>query len=249
MALSDKNRKILWARSGNRCAICRHELVVEKFSLDTESVIGEECHIISSSPEGPRFDSAYPISRIDDLDNFVLLCRIHHKMIDDQCETYPAARIRRLKQDHEKWVQGKLDGNPHFSPPRIRRIRANIPTHLERITKGLDLFALASGCHGQYQHHEPELSDSEIELVGGFLQEFKDWMELDPDEPMECLRIKKRLSEMIKEIEGGGFLVFAGRENQILEGGVGGPTNWTVLHLSVLRNMDSSIVYSNHANK
>ena len=48
MPISDKNRKILWARSGNRCAICRLPLVVEQTAKDSESVIAAECHIIAA---------------------------------------------------------------------------------------------------------------------------------------------------------------------------------------------------------
>jgi predicted restriction endonuclease len=84
MAITDKNRKILWARSGNRCAICRISLVVEQTVQDSESVVGEECHIVSSSPNGPRHDAAFTTEQSDAIDNFILLCATHHKMIDDQ---------------------------------------------------------------------------------------------------------------------------------------------------------------------
>ncbi len=59
MNITDKDRKILWGRSGNRCAICKHELVIEATPNDAESVVGEECHIISGSPNGPRHDPTY----------------------------------------------------------------------------------------------------------------------------------------------------------------------------------------------
>src|SRR5277367_1301593 len=39
MAISDKTRKILWARSGDRCAECRRQLVEEATRADAESVI------------------------------------------------------------------------------------------------------------------------------------------------------------------------------------------------------------------
>ena len=60
MAITDKARKVLWGRSGNRCAICRQKLVVEQTDLDAESVVGDECHIISGLPNGPRHDSSIP---------------------------------------------------------------------------------------------------------------------------------------------------------------------------------------------
>jgi hypothetical protein len=57
MAISGKTRKILWGRSGNRCAICRRELVMDATDLDDESVTGDECHIVARKPIGTRGDS------------------------------------------------------------------------------------------------------------------------------------------------------------------------------------------------
>ena len=54
MPITDKTRKILWGRSGNRCAICKNELVIDATGQDAESVVAEECHIISPRQNGPR---------------------------------------------------------------------------------------------------------------------------------------------------------------------------------------------------
>lgn len=52
MGITDKVRKDLWAKSGNRCAICKKEFFT---SIDTDDFnIGDECHIVSSKPNGPR---------------------------------------------------------------------------------------------------------------------------------------------------------------------------------------------------
>ncbi|MFA4830486.1 MAG: HNH endonuclease [Thermodesulfovibrionales bacterium] len=74
---------------------------------DDESLIGEECHIIANSTDGPRGN----ISTQEDLnkyDNLILLCRIHHKIIDDQPNTYTVERLRKIKVTHEKWVRDSL---------------------------------------------------------------------------------------------------------------------------------------------
>ena len=49
MAITSKTRKELWAKSGNRCAICKKELVHQISQEDGSFIIGDECHIISSS--------------------------------------------------------------------------------------------------------------------------------------------------------------------------------------------------------
>ena len=48
MAITSKTRKELWAKSGNRCAICKKELVHQISQEDGSFIIGDECHIISS---------------------------------------------------------------------------------------------------------------------------------------------------------------------------------------------------------
>lgn len=108
MSISDKTRKILWGRSGNRCAICKNELVIDSTEQDDESVIADECHIISSKPNGPRHDPSYPADKLDSYDNMILLCRTHHKMVDDQSATYTTNCLRQVKSDHEVWVSQKL---------------------------------------------------------------------------------------------------------------------------------------------
>ncbi len=50
MAITDRTRKILWARSGNCCAVCRKDLIIDASDDDDESVVGEECHIHEIPP-------------------------------------------------------------------------------------------------------------------------------------------------------------------------------------------------------
>ena len=242
MPISDKNRKVLWARSGNRCAFCRVTLVIEKTAKDAASVVGEECHIVSSAPTGPRFDSKFSPDSIDDVENLVLLCATHHKMIDDQFETYTAVIVRSIKQGHEKWVEEKLQDEAKPLPVRIRRFKENIPKSLARVTSGKDLLAMISGTFAHYPDHDSDLSDEEVELVGGFMQEVSDWRDIGKDlEPIERVRTAKRLHDLIQELESREFYVFAASEAQRLEGGVSAPSNWPVLHLSVLRASNPNI--------
>jgi hypothetical protein len=75
---------------------------------DDESVVGDECHIISGKPSGPRYKPEFPIDQVDHYANLILLCRVHHKMIDDQSETFTADIIHKLKANHERWVTDAL---------------------------------------------------------------------------------------------------------------------------------------------
>jgi len=56
MAITDRTRKLLWARSGGRCAVpeCRRHVFIGGTPPDPDTIIGEEAHIYAQSPEGPR---------------------------------------------------------------------------------------------------------------------------------------------------------------------------------------------------
>ncbi|MBL7113100.1 MAG: hypothetical protein ISS19_14280 [Bacteroidales bacterium] len=107
MAISDRTRKIIWARSGNRCAICQIELVQEKDPYNVHLNLGEECHIISKQPKGPRYFQITDFD-YDGGDNLLLLCCNHHKMIDEQSESFPLEKLIQIKINHENWVKSTL---------------------------------------------------------------------------------------------------------------------------------------------
>lgn len=243
MSITDKTRKILWGRSGNRCAICRQQLVVDETDVDSESVVGDECHINSGTPNGPRYEPTVDSQAVDDLSNLLLLCRVHHKMVDDQFETYAVEILRSIKTNHERWVESKLKEEEGPQPIQVKRFKSEIPTQIKVVESGQELFNLASTCHGFYQNHSDDLADEEVEIVGGFLQNLKDWIDIASDlEPIDVVRAKSSINAELKELKNNGFLVFAAREKQRLEGGVGSPSNFFVLHVSVLRENDENIV-------
>lgn len=244
MAISDKNRKILWARSGNQCAICRIPFVIEKTARDPHCIVGEECHIVSASPNGPRHDPNFKTEQFDTIENILLLCASHHKMVDDQPETYTASVLQSIKANHEKWVEEKLRNEPEVSRVHIRRIAENIPATIPRITSGKELLALASGVHGHYFDHDDGLTGDEVDLVGNFAQEITDWMNFSADlEPLDRIRFSSRCQEMIDELKNQNFYLFAAQEVQRMEGGTAGTEPWIVLHISVLRTSNPAIKY------
>jgi hypothetical protein len=64
MGITDKTRKLIWGKSGNRCTMCRHVLCVDATPEDDESIVGDECHIVSKKENGPRYDSSYPNDKL-----------------------------------------------------------------------------------------------------------------------------------------------------------------------------------------
>jgi hypothetical protein len=110
MGIGLKTHKLLWGRSGNKCAFedCRHELIADETETDDESIIGDEAHIVARSAEGPRGASALTEEERDKYDNLILLCRKHHKIIDDQYNFHTVEKLLDLKKKHEEWVKVSL---------------------------------------------------------------------------------------------------------------------------------------------
>ena len=213
---------------------------------DDESVVGEECHIVSGKPEGPRYDSSFPVDRIDEPENLLLLCRVHHKMVDDQHETYTAEALLGLKGNHEKWVSSSLTEEQTQSPIRIRRVKGNIPSHLVRLTSGKDLLSIVGGSSAfSFDHDEPQ-SEAEVELLSHFLQEAQDWGDLSDElEAGDRVKAAFRMTTLVRELEQAGFWVFGGRETPRLEGGVGPPSPFPVAILRVIRSTNPDIARVN----
>src|SRR3989304_10090300 len=181
MTISDKTRKLLWGRSGTRCAVCKQELIVSATDKDSEAVIGDECHIISAELNGPRHDASYPREKLDSYENLILLCRVHHKMVEDQPTTFTADILRQLKTNHEIMISEKLSDPKKPKPVRLRRIKKNIPDYLVRVTTGKQLVDLIAGSYAFSMDHDELNSQDEVDLIGSFFQDVSDWMDmLDP---------------------------------------------------------------------
>ena len=103
---------MLWGRAANHCAFpeCQTELVVDATETDDESLVGEECHIVGKSSDGPRGESPLTAEQRDKYNNLVLLCSVHHKVVDDQSGEYTVNRLHEIKSEHEQWVRESLAG-------------------------------------------------------------------------------------------------------------------------------------------
>ncbi|WP_437893323.1 HNH endonuclease [Sorangium sp. So ce124] len=243
MTISDKTRKILWGHSGNRCAFCRTSLMVDATPEDNDSVVGDECHIISGKPGGPRADPAFHRELLDEPDNLLLLCRVHHKMVDDQSETYTADVLKTIRTNHQRWVSSVLAEDGKIPPVRIRRVKDNIPSHLIRLMSGSDVFKIVDRASGYLFDHDDLRSESEVDLVGGFLQEARDWGEISDDlEAADRVRATFDLTNSLRILDEAGFWVFGATETRRLEGGVAAPSSFPVAILRVIRSDDPSII-------
>lgn len=116
---SARTLKQLWGRAAARCAFpdCRIHLFEDASQTDDDAIIGENCHIVGESEEGPRGTPSIPVKQRDSYSNLILLCRNHHRIIDQQVATYSVEILHRLKFQHETWVRETLTD---FDPARQR---------------------------------------------------------------------------------------------------------------------------------
>lgn len=109
MGISLRTHKILWARSGGKCSICKNDLITDSSDLNDDlSVIGDEAHIIARKESFARgnYDSLRPEER-DQYSNLILLCKNHHKQIDDQSLLFTVEKLREIKREHEELVKSQ----------------------------------------------------------------------------------------------------------------------------------------------
>lgn len=109
--LTVKTRVMVWGRAAGRCSLpeCRRDLVMDASETDDPSFVGEICHIVAESVDGPRGDSPLTNEERNKYNNLILMCCVHHKLIDDQPNTYSVDRLQEMKTSHVQFVKASLD--------------------------------------------------------------------------------------------------------------------------------------------
>lgn len=109
MSISVRDRKLLWARSGNICAYptCVQQLVLDSEEYDV--VLGEEAHIHSRSSDGPRYNDKLALSEIDSCVNLIVLCPTHHTIIDANTEIFTSELLKDMKLNHERKIRERTN--------------------------------------------------------------------------------------------------------------------------------------------
>lgn len=233
MAVSTRDRKILWARAGNRCSMCHCELVQRGAETSADAVVGEECHIVSPRG-GPRGVSPSDTSRkLDGYDNLMLLCPSDHSRIDQLVAEFTEQRLQRIKSAHEKWVQDTLD--PPTSAPVV--IKRAYPTALVEITDAATLISIVASAEESSYDHDELTSAADVDEVAGFVQVIHDYAELWDDlEPAERIRFTFDIGQLINDARANGWRIFGTRARGALSGGVSRTTSdWDTAYLRFVR--------------
>lgn len=116
----------LFAVSMNRCAFpgCTAPIV----DPGTGTILAEVCHIHAQSTRGPRFNPAQTDEDRHAIENIVVMCRVHHKVIDENISVYSAENLREIKRHHEDEAM-RLGVNPEAPESVIRALMLSATTY------------------------------------------------------------------------------------------------------------------------
>lgn len=109
VSVTSRTKAIVWARSGNECALC-HRALVERGEGDV--VLGDIAHLVAQSADGPRGGLKPPGGDIDGAANLLVLCPGDHRRIDAEPGAWPLDRLAAVKCDHEAAVEARRGGQP-----------------------------------------------------------------------------------------------------------------------------------------
>ena len=133
MAVPLREQRILFQKSGNRCAYsgCRRLLTAEASPADSLVVLGAAAHVVAERNDGPRGISQLTPAERNKYENLILLCSQHHQLIDGQPATYTVERLHAMKQAHEQWVEKTLGlGVDDRKPTALARVRERVYSNL-----------------------------------------------------------------------------------------------------------------------
>ncbi|WP_238423446.1 hypothetical protein [Gordonia sp. 'Campus'] len=83
---------------------------------DSGIIVGEVCHIRAQSAHGPRYDASQSDEERHGFENLVLMCGVHHKIIDakENLATHTVEELLETKRNHENEARksGKVPDAP-----------------------------------------------------------------------------------------------------------------------------------------
>ena len=204
--------------------------MTEETEADAPSVFGEEAHIVSAAPNGPR---AGDLPDHDVYGNLILLCSKDHKRIDDQVAHYTVTLLSTIKRDHETWITGLGDGSsrPRLVPDPTRLVAKALCV----VTSGSALWDLASGSDAMRPSWPSGLSEDQRDLIAAFLDDLRDWGDVHSLEGsyQAGRHAAKALSTHVANLNEAGLQVGVRIRYLLLTGGARDPMPWRELDIQI----------------
>lgn len=215
MAISDRDRKRLWGKSGNRCAHCRRLLTHPGQAGGREAIVGVEAHVIGERPGAARY-RPLPASSRDAYENRILLCPTDHRLVDEQPEVWTVEKLIALKHEHERTMTfrtGDARGDGlQFDMPRAVR--------LDPVVGGRQLLNIVGPAFAYVFDCDELEGEAEHEAAKDLLGEAHDCGEIYSDlSPAEHVDLARGLSERLRAAMEASLLLFGGRVTVDVVGG------------------------------
>lgn len=96
----------LWVQAGGRCEYCNHYLLEDEFTTYAVN-LAERAHIVGAtvSAGSPRGQDPLPVADREKVENLMLLCRDHHRVVDRLITEHSVEGLREMKRRHEDRVR------------------------------------------------------------------------------------------------------------------------------------------------
>lgn len=160
--IPQKTQSALWAKAGGRCQYrgCNDDLVGDLISGNEDATFGFIAHIVGDSVDGPRGDAVRSPLLARALENLMLMCATHHKLIDVvDVAGHPEPVLLAMKAEHETRIQ-VLTAIDEDRASHVIRFGANIGEN-EALVSTKAIFAAM-----QPLHHPASGQTIDLELVG-----------------------------------------------------------------------------------
>lgn len=108
--IADPKKLILMGLCGGKCEFrgCEKS-IVQDILTGEKSNFSNYAHIVASSANGPRGDRVLSSKLSNDENNIMVLCRDHHKEIDDFPEKYTVNILKDMKREHEEYIKDLMN--------------------------------------------------------------------------------------------------------------------------------------------
>jgi hypothetical protein len=169
--------------------------------------------------------------------NRILLCRIDHRIVDDQPYQYTVEKLRGIKSRHEQWVRDRLhevSAEAGDAPIGLKPRHPGRGMVLPRLRTGKDawLAAIGSAFYLLEPVEEDAASMEACDAADSFLTNLKDYAEMSDvitDQGFESIREAQRdLRRRLDDVASHGLVAFGAQRNMLITGGVAPPSPCTM---------------------
>lgn len=162
-----KVQAALWARAAGRCQYrgCGEDLVGDLVSGRRDPLFGFIAHIVADSPDGPRGHPVRSSVLAKSLENLMLLCAKHHKLVDvDGLADHPEDNLLAMKAEQESRI-ALLTGIDQDRASHVLRYAASIGSN-EALVSTDAIFAAMPP-----DHHPATGQTIDLEMIGHAYQD------------------------------------------------------------------------------